>query len=151
MKNLLYFFLCLTIITATACGDDRPQEDIDSEIILDYMAENFLTAERDPSGVFIVIDEPGIGDNPTIDSEVEVLYRGYFLNGDVFDQTQGQNSITFPLSNVILGWQIGIPYLKPGGRATLLIPSGLAYGSAGRPGIPPNSVLAFDVQLIDFE
>jgi FKBP-type peptidyl-prolyl cis-trans isomerase len=53
------------------------------------------------------------------------------------------------LQNVILGWTEGIPYFKEGGSGKLLIPSALAYGPNGTTGIPPNSVLIFEIELIE--
>ena len=50
---------------------------------------------------------------------------------------------------MIEGWKEGIPYFKEGGVGKLLIPSALGYGPNGNSGIPPNSVLIFDIGLID--
>ena len=59
--------------------------------------------------------------------------------------------ITFPLSGVIQGWQEGIPLFKEGGSGILLIPSALGYGSQSVGSIPANSVLIFDINLIDVD
>ncbi|NJN77920.1 MAG: hypothetical protein HC803_05960 [Saprospiraceae bacterium] len=60
--------------------------------------------------------------------------------------------LEFGLNQVIRGWQIAIPMLQKGGKGTFYIPSGLAYGSRGAGGvIPPNAVLIFDVELLDFK
>ena len=79
---------------------------------------------------------------------MRVAYRGYFTNGQVFDESES-NGVVFGLNQVIRGWTLGIPYFKEGGRGILLIPSGLAYGSNPRSGIPANSVLIFDINLIE--
>ena len=65
------------------------------------------------------------------------------------DPTRREPTI-LSLANVISGWQLGIPEFKKEGKGTLLIPSALAYGSSGRGSIPPNTVLAFDIELLDF-
>ena len=67
-----------------------------------------------------------------------------------FDQSSS-NGITFPLSGVIQGWQEGIPLFKEGGSGILLIPSALGYGSQSVGTIPANSVLIFDINLIDVD
>jgi FKBP-type peptidyl-prolyl cis-trans isomerase len=86
---------------------------------------------------------------PTATSTVEVKYKGSLPNGYVFDQTPADSTFTNELSGLILGWQIGLPLMKEGGKATLFIPSALGYGSMYAGPIPPNSVLIFDIELID--
>lgn len=113
-----------------------------------YLAEKGLTADSTASGIYYIISEPGEGEHPTVNSTVTVNYKGYYLYGDTFDQST--TPATFELNSVILGWQEAIPLLKPGGKATFLIPSGRGYGSVGTQGIPGNSVLIFDVELIEF-
>ena len=89
---------------------------------------------------------------------VKVHYTGKLLDGTVFDssrdnpQAQGQPiDFTVGVGMVIPGWEEGIMSMKKGGKRTLIIPSGLGYGAEGAPGaIPPNSVLVFDVGLVDF-
>ncbi|MCC6724846.1 MAG: FKBP-type peptidyl-prolyl cis-trans isomerase [Saprospiraceae bacterium] len=121
----------------------------DIKKIEDYLKDNNLTAESTASGLHYIIEEPGTGGHPTLDDDVTVNYKGYLLDGSVFDQTSG-TPITFGLSGVILGWQEGIPLFQKGGKGTLLIPSGLAYGANPPSGIPSRAVLAFDVELVNF-
>lgn len=83
-------------------------------------------------------------------STVTIHYIGWLLNGKVFDSsvTRG-DAATFPLGNLIKGWQEGIPGMKPGGIRRLYIPYDWAYGESGRPGsIPPRSDLIFEVKLL---
>jgi FKBP-type peptidyl-prolyl cis-trans isomerase FkpA len=72
------------------------------------------------------------------------------LDGTVFDQTTTQ-PLNFPLGNVIVGWQIGVPLIKKGGKIRLLIPSGYGYGQGGSGKIPSNAVLDFDIELVDVQ
>lgn len=130
--------------------DNRPQAEIDRDKILNYLEENKIdNAQEDPSGLFYQILEEGEGTNPTINSTVVVRYKGYLLDGTVFDES-GAQTATFPLTNLIEGWKIGIPYLKRGGKGRLFVPSELGYGNQASGTIPPNSVIIFDVELIDF-
>jgi FKBP-type peptidyl-prolyl cis-trans isomerase FkpA len=79
---------------------------------------------------------------------VRVAYKGYFVDGSVFDESSEQG-ISFNLQQVIKGWTEGIPLFKEGGNGILLIPSALAYGTKDKGSVPANSVLLFDVKLIE--
>jgi len=123
-------------------------EDFNTSVIEEYVAAENLNTIISEEGLYYAIDVVGEGENPVADSRVSVIYEGFFLNGDVFDSSNG-NPITFGLREVIEGWTLGIPLLKPGGSATLILPSGLAYGEVGNTGIPPNYPIAFRVELLE--
>ncbi|MEM7163597.1 MAG: FKBP-type peptidyl-prolyl cis-trans isomerase [Bacteroidota bacterium] len=147
MKN---WVLLILIVFAFACNKEEKQAEEDRQIILDYIANNNLNAVEGNEGLFYVIENPGSGDQPGINSTVTVDYRGYFTDGSTFDQS-GAGGATFPLTGVIRGWQIGIPLFKEGGTGKLLIPSALGYGENGTGGIPGNTVILFDIDLIDVQ
>ncbi|MDN3644017.1 FKBP-type peptidyl-prolyl cis-trans isomerase [Lutimonas halocynthiae] len=115
--------------------------------ILAYVSDNDLQAVQSDSGLFYVIDEQGDGDFPLETSTVTVAYKGYFTNGDVFDESD-ENGITTQLNNFIPGWIEGLQFFKEGGKGKLLIPSSLAYGRFGSQNIPGGSVLVFEVNLV---
>tara|TARA_B100001059_G_C17537797_1_gene428847 strand:+ start:270 stop:683 length:414 start_codon:yes stop_codon:yes gene_type:complete len=121
---------------------------IDEDIITEYIVDNNLTAIATGTGLYYVVDTPGNGTQPNSQSTVTVAYKGYLTNGSVFDES-ASSGISFSLTSVIQGWQEGIPYFKEGGSGILLIPSALGYGSQATSGIPANSVLVFEVELID--
>lgn len=148
--------LCVLLVSSCKKEDDQlpPAEQLalDITIIENYLATNNLQAEKTASGLHYIITEEGTGAHPLSTSRVTVKYKGYFVDGRVFDQTPPANTITFGLNEVIPGWTEGIPLLKSGGgKGMLLIPSALGYGRPGRGSIPPNTVLLFDVTLLDFE
>ena len=153
MKNLAYLLLFVLI---TSCnldsGDDVYIDPVDYKAlnekqISDYLTTNNLEAEKAASGLYYIIENPGDGEQPTANSNVTVAYKGYYLNGTIFDQSPNEG-ITFDLDRVIKGWTEGIPYFKEGGNGTLFIPSHLGYGSFDYNGIPGGSVLIFDVNLL---
>ncbi len=129
---------------------ERAQKDIAK--IKEYLAAKGLKAtQATQSGVHYVMEKEGAGGSPTVADEVTCHYKGTLLDGTEFDSSYGRGTpATFKLSQVIKGWQEGIPMLKKGGKGILLIPSELAYGSNARPKIPANSVLVFEVELLDF-
>jgi len=116
------------------------------EEIQAYLAENNLEAQQSDSGLYYIIDESGTGAQANSTDNVSVTYKGYFTNGDVFDETS--QSVSFNVENLITGFSEGLTYFKEGGSGKLLIPSHLAYGNTGTFGIPGGSVIIFDVALI---
>ena len=149
MKQLLSTLLVLTLFISCS-KDTKTVTDYtakNEQEIKDYLAKNNLTAQRSTSGLYYIINEQGTGTQPTAASNVTVAYKGYFTNGNVFDQSKAEG-ISFGLNQVIKGWTEGIPYFKTGGSGVLLIPSHLGYGSTNYGPIPGGSVLIFDVKLI---
>ena len=131
--------------------DVEKQAEEDQLLIGNYLAENNITALSTPEGLYYEITEAGNSEEmPTINSTVKVKYIGRLLDGTVFDQTAGSQTFTSPLTGLIQGWQIGIPLMTRGSKAMLYIPSGLGYGRNSPPGIPANSVLIFEIELISF-
>lgn len=96
------------------------------------------------------ITKEGNGANPQKGQNVTVDYKGYFPNGEVFDQSYGRGPFKFQVGvgQVIKGWDLGVLGMKLGEAATFYIKSDYAYGKSGAGGvIPPNADLMFDVEL----
>ena len=91
--------------------------------------------------------------SPSASDVVKVHYEGSLLTGEVFDSSYGRGvPASFPLNQVIPGWTEGVQYMKVGEEFIFYIPSHLAYGERGVPGvIPPNSDLVFKVELLGIE
>ena len=119
---------------------------------LEEITKGFTQTE---SGLFYLIDADGVGDKPEKGNSVKVHYKGELLDGTVFDSSFKRNEpIEFSLGvgQVIPGWDEGIALLNKGAKASFIIPSDLAYGTAGAGGvIPPNATLKFVVELVDFK
>ena len=119
------------------------------EAELDKVAAGFNTAD---SGLRYKIIQKGNGEKAESGRNVSVHYEGSLLNGKVFDSSYKRNEpIEFQLGvgQVIKGWDEGIRLLQVGDKARFVIPSDLAYGSAGAGGvIPPDATLIFDVELM---
>ena len=149
--KIVYIFALAGLIFSCNKGlspEEQMKEDI--AIIEAYIQENNLDALETSSGLHYVIIDQGTGNHPVSTDDVHVRYKGYFTDGEVFDESD-VSGITFNLQGVIEGWTEGIPKFKEGGEGILLIPSALAYGEngSGSGSIPPNTVIIFDVELLD--
>ena len=148
MKYILFIPVLLILLS---CNKDDSQAEKDDQIIRDYLSDNNIDAIKHSSGLYYTITVEGDGDHPNANSTVTVRYTGYLTDGTIFDQTDGSSTATFGLSSLIEGWKIGIPLLKPEGEGTFFIPSALGYGSQGSGSIPANSVIIFDIDLVNFQ
>lgn len=142
------------------------QMEVDSAKIEQYLEQNNIEAQTTDSGLRYVIEQEGSGVQPSPGDSVFVNYSGHVLDGAYFDTSiesvareQGlyneqreYGPLAFPIGQgiVIPGWDEGISLLNEGGKATLYIPSPLAYGPQARGDvIKENSILVFDVELVD--
>jgi len=156
-RKILTFSLLLLVAISCKKADTNPDfSGIDKIIIEDYITTKKLTAQSTSSGLYYVITTPGGTVHPTLNSTVTAYYNGYLANGNVFDHTTTGSPATFPLANVIDGWQEGLQLIGAGGKIKLLVPSALGYGgitkynNSGAVIIPMNSVLIFDIELVSF-
>lgn len=119
---------------------------------LEFLEKN-KTAEgvkTTASGLQYIVEAEGTGRSPGPNDTVKAHYRGTLITGEQFDSSfdRGQPA-EFPVDGVIRGWTEALQLMKVGGKVKLFIPPELGYGPSARPGIPANSVLLFDVELID--
>jgi FKBP-type peptidyl-prolyl cis-trans isomerase FkpA len=141
MKKLIIVAIAITLaIPAFAVANDT----------IDQAAKE-KGAVKTASGMVYKSIKDGSGNSPSASSVVEVNYRGTLPNGKEFDSSYKRNqSIKFPLSRVIPCWTEGVQKMKVGGKAKLVCPPELAYGSRGAgQDVPPNATLIFEVELLD--
>ncbi len=106
---------------------------------------------KHPTNMYYQILNPGTGATPTDLSKVFVAYTGKLLNGTVFDAQPNAGATGWQLGGLIDGWRIGLPLIKKGGKIRLVIPSAYGYGCKTQGSIPSNSVLYFEIDLIDVQ
>ncbi|MCK6694428.1 MAG: FKBP-type peptidyl-prolyl cis-trans isomerase [Thermoanaerobaculia bacterium] len=150
MKNKLLLGAAFLALAFLVSCNKEDQAEIDRDLIVQYVADNNLNATEHSSGIFYVIETPGSGGSPTVNDRVTVRYKGYYLDGEVFDETDGAATAKFRLSDLIEGWKIAIPLLQKGGKGTFIIPSALAYGPNPPFGVRANAVMVFEIELVDF-
>ena len=118
-----------------------------------YKAAKEKGAVKTASGMVYNSIKEGKGKSPSASSVVEVNYRGTLTSGKEFDSSYKRNqAISFPLSGVIPCWTEGVQKMKVGGKAKLVCPPELAYGSQGAGNaVPPNATLIFEVELLNIK
>jgi len=143
--------------SASGTGTVATDAQVNTElaVIHKYLTTNSLTAKETNSGLNYVITTQATGAIPTNGQTVTANYTGYVLNADgtpgaQFDSnTAGTFSFKLGIGNVIKGWDEAFALLPVGTVAKLLIPSPIAYGTAGKgPKVPPNTTLIFDVTVL---
>ena len=103
-----------------------------------------------PSGLQYKVINEGTGNTPTTKDKVKTHYRGTLIDGTEFDSSYKRNQpAEFPVTGVIKGWTEALQLMKVGGKWELYIPANLAYGQRGRPSIPANSTLIFEIELLE--
>lgn len=129
----------------------RTQAEKDKNTIINYMMDEGIELKATASGLYYQMIEEGTGKNADWGDWVKVNYKGYTLDGKVFDSSYKKGKpIEFYVGNMIPGWNEGLQLMKPGGKAFFVVPSTLAYGEKGFPKvIPPHTTLAFEVELLE--
>lgn len=156
----LFFLLLFPALILNSCKKDQidPGDEYDAEaqlaadevLIKAFIAKNSIPAQRHETGVYYQIIAPGEG-NITYNSSttITVNYTLRDLNGKVIEQSsQPYRNL---LSRLIPAWQIGVPLIQKGGKIRLISPSGYAYGPYASGNLPPNSILDFDIELVDVQ
>ncbi len=163
MKNLL-ILITLSCLAFLACNKEKilsyeEQLDLDIVKIDDYLNSKGIKNEYQitASSLYYKITDEGNADGvkPGFFSTVTIKYKGYFFNGEVFDETEGTKVAQFAVNDntLIAGFREGLQLLNKKGKVTIILPSGLAYGrrgAGGEPPIPPDTPIIFDLELVDF-
>jgi len=129
-------------------ADSAVQTAKEKQEVFKEIAAGRLDTAGSVGGVYYKILTEGTGRNVLVTDTVVALYKGSFLNGEIFSQTKTEPA-TFLLSGLIKGWQLAVPRCKVGGKIRIIIPSALAYSIRTRGAkIPPNSTLVFDIEVL---
>jgi len=160
MKNIILALFVLSFVFTSCSKEDKKCDLVETNNtapanetanVETYLSGAGITdAQKHPSGFYYKITQTGTG-KPVVNlcSNITIKYVGKLTNGNIFDQSPSGETRTFKLGGLILGWQKGVPLISSGGKITLYIPPSLGYGSAPNQGIPANSILVFDIELIN--
>lgn len=132
----------------------REQEANEGTAILEYVQKNNIKVQPTEEGLYLITTKKGTGAQPKDMQNLTVHYTGKLLDGTVFDSSVERGEpfkLTLGAHQVIPGWEIALSKMHVGEKATVIIPSKLAYGERGNYGIPPFSPLVFDIELIGIE
>lgn len=139
------------LIDLTKNADSLNQARADWLMIMQQVKTGKIDTTGSREGVFYKILKEGDGPRVELSDTLVLNYKGSLLsNGYVFDQNKDKPA-TFPLKRLIRGWQLALPLCRKGGAIRIFIPSGMAYGIRNLGVIPPNSVLAFDIEVLDIK
>ncbi len=153
MKLLFPSFLCGVVLLLSSCQTQKPKNCppvkarailSETEEVRQYLKGAGIKAQEDSMGFFYVVEQEGKGKKPNACSDVTVDYEGFLTNGKSFDAGK---DVSFNLSQLIVGWQMGIPKVQSGGKITLYLPPSLAYGEEASGEIPAHAILVFKIGL----
>jgi len=150
--TLVLLLAILLMISVVSCDPGKKAEKDEQEKIDNYLNSNSnLNFVKQPSGLYYMEVLAGTGASPVRTDSAYVKYTGKFLSGTVFDSNEGSGNLYgFIIGQNITGFDEGITLMKQGGKATLLIPSKLGYGSTGSYTISGYTPLLFDIELVKF-
>lgn len=146
----ILFVLCVVALAAackTYSDDDKASFDHTIDRFISRKDWRFTKSE---SGLYLQQLQEGTGDEPVIfGSEVTIKYRGTLLNGTIFDETPANKPLKSELKGLILGFQEGLLGQKKGAKLRVIVPPQLGYGDMALDKIPENSVLVFELEVLD--
>ncbi len=135
------------VAQAKAMEDANKNKGVSEQFLAQNKAKPNIKATA--SGLQYEVLKPGAGKKPSLKDKVTVHYTGTLVNGSKFDSSHDRGQpAEFPVNGIIKGWQEALQMMPEGAVYRLYIPPDLAYGAQAQPGIPPFSVLVFDVELL---
>ncbi|MEL6122432.1 MAG: FKBP-type peptidyl-prolyl cis-trans isomerase [Bacteroidota bacterium] len=143
-------FILLLGVCTISCSLDTTNDAEAIEQIEAYISANGLMTTQTTNGVYVEVQSLGTGDLPSLQSVIRFHFRGFLLDGREWITTYGGDPIVSFLVNVApFGLQEGLATFGQGGKGTLLMPPSLGYGNDAISGVPANSPLRFEIEMID--
>lgn len=132
-------------------ADPKTQDQIDENLIIEYLADKEIDAKRTNTGLYYLITKEGVGPKIQPGQKLKANYKGYFVDGKEFDSSYKRGvPLDFRQDQMVAGWKEGLLLMSNGASAMFFLPSKLGYGSRGFPGfVEPNKVIIFEMELLD--
>lgn len=148
MKQLNFLLIAVLSAVLFSCGSysDEELKGFDAKI-QKYMKSNHIDCKKSASGLYYKILEEGEGDFIQFTDRVSVKYKGTFIGGKKFDEQT--EPIEMAVSGQINAWKELMLQLKKGSKAYMIVPPHLGYGEYTVDKIPPNSILIFELEIVD--
>tara|TARA_B100001175_G_scaffold240530_1_gene206873 strand:- start:12908 stop:13360 length:453 start_codon:yes stop_codon:yes gene_type:complete len=146
-----YIFIVLSFFILFACAQDSPniQQIGNLQFFIDNNKNNDVI-EIEPGLQYSIIEQGDpSGLTPEINQTISAHFHGTLTNGEVFWSSLETDPLEIELSKLILGCQKTISLMRKGDKWKVFIDPTMAYGEEGRPGIPSNSILIFEIELLD--
>lgn len=144
-----FSFIILSFLIFSCNKIDTIQDTIDDKIITDYLTAKKIKATKTNTGLYYILDSIGNGKKVNSTNTIYVKYAGKLTNDTIFDQNL--NGTYLSLKTAINGFREGASYFNVGGKGRLFIPSKLAYGKNSVGKVPSNSVLIFNIEVIEIQ
>ncbi len=145
-----FLLLALSLLTLSACKtySDNDLKTFDEQI-QEYIKKNKLDLDASPSGLYYKEITKGEGKLIQYGDKVSISYKGKLLNGQAFDYQK--KPITFEVRGLIAGWKEALLSSRKGSELLLIIPPQLGYGDRKLDNIPPNSILYYELKVVDIK
>lgn len=148
MKWIGLFVLVLTIASCSTYSE-RELDSFDQEIQA-YLDSAGISMERTEEGLYYSILEEGHGEEFVgYNDQITFSYRGSFLTGNVFQVIGKEDPLEFRVNQLIVGWQDALMMLKEGGRIHIIVPPQLGYATQSNDVIPGNTVLKYELEVLE--
>jgi FKBP-type peptidyl-prolyl cis-trans isomerase len=150
MKHILFYSVLMLLLTACKTYSEEEKSNFNQEV-LKIAKKKDSTVRQSSSGLCVIQLEEGIGEEVIKrGSKLKISYKGTLKNGKVFDQTEPDVPFEANLTGLIGGFQEGLLGQKKGAKLILVVPPHLGYGDEKTGEIPGNSILIFELEVVDF-
>ncbi|HLV43158.1 MAG TPA: FKBP-type peptidyl-prolyl cis-trans isomerase [Brumimicrobium sp.] len=143
------FFLLVFFITSCGTYSEKDLASFDQKIQA-YLDSIGVEMEKTEEGLYYSIIDEGKGDETIrYNDQIVFAYKGSFLSGNTFQVIGKEDPLEFKVNQLIVGWQDALMMLKEGGKINIIIPPQLGYATQSSDAIPPNTILKYELEVLE--